>query len=602
MLAEGTRLGRYRLIRALGSGGMADVYEAEDAQLGRRVALKVLPAEFARRPQFVQRFEDEVRKAASLNHGSIVPVFDFGLDNGMHYYSMRLLSGGSLRTRIDQGLTAVEALTILRDVADALGHAHASQPPLIHRDVKPENILFDERGHAMLTDFGIAKAMDQSHSMTATGIAIGSARYMSPEQARGRKDVDARSDLYSLGAMFYEMLTGAPPYDGDDQVSTILMHITDPIPRLPAESARYQRLIDWLMAKTPEQRPASAADVVAWVDDELALSGPLPVGSARIAARAPSITASVQPTVPSFGSVLEARRETRISPQAPPAAAGSRQATLIATGADRDPSRAGTASATTAAAAPRRGPAVAAGAVGLALIGAAAWTLYERTPAPTPADESPSLTAATQPIPPSPAPALQPVADPATGQPAAAAGAVPATAPATPPPAPGPVVSPSPGAVANTATSTTPGAAARKEAASRKTPATDANRRPPASTAAPAAPAAPAADAIESGRRNGPDVPAATTAPVAPGNPASGTSERPASTAPGNSPAAEPATTPAATPAAAATEPAAAPVSAPLPAPARSAEPATAEAPGSTDSAASEKNKRRARTHAVGGF
>lgn len=275
-LPDDTKLGKYLIVRHLGSGGMADVYEAEDSQLGRRVALKVLPPELARNPQFIQRFESEVRKAASLNHGGIVPVFDFGFDNGTHYYSMRLLTHGSLRNRIDEGMTDSEALSILRDIADALGHAHGRQPPLVHRDVKPENILFDEQGRALLTDFGIAKAMDGNHSLTATGVAIGSALYMSPEQARGKKDVDGRADLYSLGAMFYEMLMGVPPYEGEDQISIILKHVTEPIPQLPEKFAQYQSLLDTMMAKNPAQRVATARDLVGLTD---ALLPPRPTRS-----------------------------------------------------------------------------------------------------------------------------------------------------------------------------------------------------------------------------------------------------------------------------------------------------------------------------------
>ncbi|MCX7071251.1 MAG: protein kinase [Gammaproteobacteria bacterium] len=265
-LPEGTVLGKYLIIRHLGSGGMADVYEAEDSRLGRRVALKVLPPELARNPQFIQRFESEVRKAASLNHGGIVPVFDFGLENGTHYYSMRLLTHGSLRNRIDEGLDDQEALSILRDMADALGHAHSRQPPLVHRDVKPENILFDEQGRPLLTDFGIAKAMDGNRNLTATGVAIGSALYMSPEQARGKKDLDGRADLYSLGTLFYEMLMKVPPYDGEDQISIIFKHVTEPIPQFPEPYTQYQDLLDAMMAKNPAQRVASARDLVALVD------------------------------------------------------------------------------------------------------------------------------------------------------------------------------------------------------------------------------------------------------------------------------------------------------------------------------------------------
>ncbi|MEW6169860.1 MAG: serine/threonine-protein kinase, partial [Pseudomonadota bacterium] len=263
MLPAGTVLGNYKILRQLGSGGMADVYEAEDQMLGRRVALKVLPPEFGRNPQLVARFEKEVRAAASLNHAGIVTVFEVGRAEGVHYYSMRLLTGGDLRGRIEQGLSEIEALSILREITDAFVHAHASG--FVHRDVKPENILFDEQGRAVLTDFGIAKAMSSESKMTATGVSIGTPRYISPEQARGRP-VDARADLYSLGAILYEMLTGKPPYDAEDSLAVIFKHVTEPIPRLPENLAQYQPLVDTLMAKEPAQRPSSATELIAMLD------------------------------------------------------------------------------------------------------------------------------------------------------------------------------------------------------------------------------------------------------------------------------------------------------------------------------------------------
>src|SRR5690606_21976390 len=143
--------GKYRILRMLGRGGMADVYEAEDAMLGRRVALKVLPPEFGRDENAVARFQKEVRAAAVLNHAGIVTVYDVAQEQGLHYYAMRLLGGGDLRSRIDQGLTAQQALGVLHHLAGAFAHAHAAG--FVHRDVKPENILFDEQGRAVLTDF-----------------------------------------------------------------------------------------------------------------------------------------------------------------------------------------------------------------------------------------------------------------------------------------------------------------------------------------------------------------------------------------------------------------------------------------------------------------
>jgi tRNA A-37 threonylcarbamoyl transferase component Bud32 len=263
MLSADTRLSHYRILKPLGSGGMADVYEAVDERLGRHVALKVLPSEFGRNPSLVARFETEVRAAASLNHHGIVSVFEVGHDQGLHFFSMRLLTGGDLRQRIDKRPTQTETLAILREVADAFSHAHARN--FVHRDVKPENIMFDEQGYPVLTDFGIAKALESGSSLTATGVSIGTPRYISPEQARGLP-VDARADLYSLGVILYEMLTGQPPYDADESLAVIFKHVTEPIPKLPPEHAGLQPLLELLMAKDPAQRPSSARELVKLID------------------------------------------------------------------------------------------------------------------------------------------------------------------------------------------------------------------------------------------------------------------------------------------------------------------------------------------------
>ena len=262
-LEPGYQLGHYRITRSLGSGGMADVYEAQDDHLDRIVALKVLPMEYCRNPQLVQRFQKEVRAAAKLNHRNIVTVFEVGQQDSWHFFSMRLLTGGDLRKRIEQGLTPVESLAILREVADAFAHAHARG--FVHRDVKPENIMFDEQGFPVLTDFGIAKALDANTHMTRTGMTMGTPRYLSPEQASG-KPVDARADLYSLGIILHEMLTGRPPYDAEESMAVIFKHVTEPIPLLPPDFERYQPLLEKLMAKDPNQRIASAADLIREID------------------------------------------------------------------------------------------------------------------------------------------------------------------------------------------------------------------------------------------------------------------------------------------------------------------------------------------------
>jgi serine/threonine protein kinase len=263
-LGPGSRLGNYTITRSLGSGGMADVYEAHDETLERTVALKVLPLEYTRNPQLVARFQKEVRAAAKLNHRNIVTVFEVGHQDSYHYFSMRLLTGGDLRKRIERGLTSLEALAILRELADAFAHAHARG--FIHRDVKPENVMFDEQGFPVLTDFGIAKALDANTHMTRTGMTMGTPRYLAPEQASG-KPVDARADLYSLGIILFEMLTGQPPYDAEESMAVIFKHVTEPIPQLPEVFVRFQPLLEKLMAKEPKQRMASAEDLMRAIDE-----------------------------------------------------------------------------------------------------------------------------------------------------------------------------------------------------------------------------------------------------------------------------------------------------------------------------------------------
>ncbi len=279
-LGPGSRLGNYSILRSLGSGGMADVFEAKDTTLDRNVALKVLPIEYCRNPQLVARFQKEVRAAAKLNHRNIVTVFEVGQAEQYHYFSMRLLTGGDLRRRIDHGLTPVEALAILRELGDAFAHAHARG--FVHRDVKPENVMFDEQGFPVLTDFGIAKALDAATHMTRTGMTMGTPRYLAPEQASG-KGVDARADLYSLGVIFYEMLTGRPPYEAEDSMAMIFKHVTEPVPQLTGDLIRMQPLLDKLMAKDVKQRFASAEDLLRAIE---ALGAP-PAGSAHPAGGGP---------------------------------------------------------------------------------------------------------------------------------------------------------------------------------------------------------------------------------------------------------------------------------------------------------------------------
>lgn len=262
MLESAAKLGKYTIIERIGAGGMADVYLAKDTVLKRNVAMKILPPEFSRDPERVLRFEKEVRNLAALSHPNIVTVYDVGCDDGYHYYTMELLSGGDLKQRIQQGLTPVESLDIFKQIADALRFAHSKG--LIHRDIKPKNILFDDEQRPLLTDLGIAKAIGSNTHMTKTGMIIGTPHYMSPEQARG-KTVDHRSDLYSLGVVFYEMLTGSVPYEAEDTFAIGYMHINDPTPMLPSSFSEYQPFIDRLMAKHVENRFVDAGELLSCI-------------------------------------------------------------------------------------------------------------------------------------------------------------------------------------------------------------------------------------------------------------------------------------------------------------------------------------------------
>ncbi|OGU35511.1 MAG: hypothetical protein A3K13_03310, partial [Gemmatimonadetes bacterium RIFCSPLOWO2_12_FULL_68_9] len=204
--------GRYALERELGEGGMAVVFLAQDLRHDRRVALKVLRPEISAEIG-AERFLREIKMAAGLTHPHILPVFDSGEADGLLFYVMPNMEGNSLRQRLERErqLPLEDALRITREVASALDYAHRHH--VVHRDIKPENILLHERS-AMVADFGIGKALSGDASITQTGMTIGTPAYMSPEQASGEKEIDGRSDLYSLGCVLYEMLSGEPPFTG----------------------------------------------------------------------------------------------------------------------------------------------------------------------------------------------------------------------------------------------------------------------------------------------------------------------------------------------------------------------------------------------------
>ena len=220
--------GRYELIEKIGEGGMAVVYKARCRLLNRYVAIKILRPEFTKDAQFVENFKRESQAAAGLQHPNIVSVYDVGKEGHIHFIVMELIDGRPLSDIIQERapMDYKTSIELIKQVASALSVAHRNH--IIHRDVKPHNIMITKDGMAKLADFGIAKAVSDSTLVTETSKVIGSVHYFSPEQARGAY-VDERSDIYSLGIVLYEMLTGQVPFDGDNPVQVALMHINDEI-------------------------------------------------------------------------------------------------------------------------------------------------------------------------------------------------------------------------------------------------------------------------------------------------------------------------------------------------------------------------------------
>ncbi len=251
----------YLIKREVGVGGMAMVYLAVQTSLEREVALKVMNPAMVSDPSFSRRFMQEARTLASLAHPNIVAVYDVGItEEKLHYFSMQHLPNGDFLGRIHHGVPESEVVRVLAGVARALGYAH--QRGFVHRDVAPGNVLFDINDNPVLTDFGIARAVTKTSRITNAGVSVGTSHYMSPEQARGG-EVDGRSDIYSLGALAYEALTGNPPYNGEDGFAIAYAHVFEPVPRLPEEKQRWQGLIDKSMAKDPSERYQNTEEFLA---------------------------------------------------------------------------------------------------------------------------------------------------------------------------------------------------------------------------------------------------------------------------------------------------------------------------------------------------
>ncbi|WLH57307.1 serine/threonine-protein kinase [Pseudomonas sp. FP2294] len=366
----------YDIDGEIGEGAMASVYLATQRSLERKVALKVMAAALAADPSFCERFLREGKTLARLSHPHTVTIHDIGNVGELYYMAMEYLPNGTLKERIAAGLTPEQGLVYIRQIASALGYAHAQG--LVHRDVKPANILFRADGTAVLSDFGIAKSLDDRTQFTQAGFAVGTPSYMSPEQARGQ-EIDGRADLYALGVVLYEILVGKLPYNGTDALSTALAHLTEPLPELPLHHGRYQEVLKKLLAKDPAQRfPDAAALLLAL--DRLPLEAPKEALEATL----------IRPAVMSAGQDLAGLTPVSIEiPNAAPQPQPVRQPVVSPT-------------QHRAESAQRRGPVLAlaavAVAVALAIGGASYWWLSDDAPAPPPAAVVPATAAAVKPL------------------------------------------------------------------------------------------------------------------------------------------------------------------------------------------------------------
>lgn len=266
-ILEGQTLGRYRVLEALGRGGMARVYRGYHPQLDRYVAIKVLRPDLAEEEEFPARFQREARAVAALRHPNIVQVFDFDVQRGVYYMVMELLEGDTLKTRLNdlrvrgEKMALGEMTRVLLDVLAGLSYAHGEG--MVHRDIKPANILLTKRGQAVLADFGIAHIVGGTRH-TVSGALMGTLNYMAPEQGLNNQS-DARSDIYSLGIVFYEMLTGRTPFEADTPLAILMKHINDPLPLPrsidPSIPEPFERVVLKALAKRPEDRYQSAEDM-----------------------------------------------------------------------------------------------------------------------------------------------------------------------------------------------------------------------------------------------------------------------------------------------------------------------------------------------------
>lgn len=311
----GQRLGQYEIIALLGKGGMATVYRATQTSMGRDVAIKVIKPDLVEVGDFVTRFEREARTVAQLSHPYILKVFDYGHEGELVYLVMELLKGGSLADQIRRGaFTPAETLRALDQIGSALDYAH--ELGIIHRDLKPQNVLLDGKGNAHLTDFGIAKILSATVALTQSGTAMGTPAYMSPEQWQGQP-LDARADIYALGVMLFEMLTGRLPFDAETPFSMMHMHVNQPPPSVRDRRAdlppAVEQVIQRALAKNREDRFASAGEMVETL--RAALAGQPVAVQAGMSSAAASIPASKRQPTAQAATIVESLPPETLAPR-----------------------------------------------------------------------------------------------------------------------------------------------------------------------------------------------------------------------------------------------------------------------------------------------
>ncbi len=289
----GLTLGSCVIEELLGQGGMARVYRGRQEKLDRLVAVKILPPYYAADQNFVDRFRLEAKALAKLSHPNIVVVHDAGEESGHLYIIMEYISGGTLKQRIVPGMSVPEIQRVTREVASALTYAH--EVGIIHRDVKPVNVLVDPNRRSVLSDFGIAKVLEGSERLTGTGAGVGTPEYMSPEQCRGNVVVDARADIYALGVMLYEMLTGRPPFLADNYTALAHSHIYEPAPPPsrfnPRISPAVQSVVLKALEKSPADRFQKATELSTALDMAVAAQAPMQLPTGRPAPQPASMRA-----------------------------------------------------------------------------------------------------------------------------------------------------------------------------------------------------------------------------------------------------------------------------------------------------------------------